>query len=176
MSERSSSAKFGDRGSTFRNDWVYSLDGGCPGEVPIDAAPSPKTGDQLGEPIATGGDRDVTKAPWFTPVDSSEALEDSEIIQDCPGGVCTVPWLISDQTQKKEIDVVNHPPHYTAGGSIECIEAIEAQQTLEEFRGYLKGCIAKYLWRERHKGGIESLEKANWYLERLIELDKAQNG
>lgn len=72
-------------------------------------------------------------------------------------------------------DVVNHPSHYT-DGAIECIEGIEAQQTLEEFRGYLKGNIAKYLWRERHKGGIESLKKAQWYLDRLIQFDEAQNG
>jgi hypothetical protein len=67
-------------------------------------------------------------------------------------------------------DVVNHPPHYTDGG-IECIEAIEAQLTVEEYRGYLKGNIAKYIWRERHKGGTESLMKARFYLDRLIELD-----
>ena len=55
---------------------------------------------------------------------------------------------------------------------IECIEAIEAQQTPEEYRGYLKGNIAKYIWRERHKGGTESLRKARFYLNRLIEFDE----
>jgi len=69
-------------------------------------------------------------------------------------------------------DVVNHPVHYTDGG-IECIEAIEAQLTAEEFRGYLKGNIAKYVWREKHKGGTESLKKAQWYLNRLVELGDA---
>ena len=67
-------------------------------------------------------------------------------------------------------DMVNHPPHYAGEGSIECIEAIEAQLTLEEFRGYLKGNIAKYVWRERHKGK-DSLKKAAWYLDRLNKLD-----
>jgi hypothetical protein len=42
-------------------------------------------------------------------------------------------------------DLVNHPPHYT-DGSIECIDAIEAQLTAEEYRGYLKGNIAKYVF------------------------------
>jgi hypothetical protein len=68
-------------------------------------------------------------------------------------------------------DLVNHPPHYADGG-IECIEAIEEQLTFEEYRGYLKGNIAKYVWRERHKGGTESLKKARWYLDRLIETDE----
>jgi len=66
-------------------------------------------------------------------------------------------------------DPVNHPSHYTEG-EIECIEAICAQLTLEEYRGYLKGAIAKYVWREKHKGGKESLRKAQWYLQRLLEL------
>ncbi len=67
-------------------------------------------------------------------------------------------------------DTVNHPSHYS-DGKIECIEAIEAQLTPEEYRGYLKGNVAKYVWRERHKGGIESLKKAQWYLDRLINLE-----
>ena len=63
-------------------------------------------------------------------------------------------------------DNVNHPPHYTAG-AIECIEAIEAALTPEEFRGYCKGSAMKYVWRERMKGGAESLQKAVWYLNRM---------
>lgn len=69
-------------------------------------------------------------------------------------------------------DMVNHPPHYAGEGGIECIEAIEAQLTLEEFRGFLKGNLAKYVWRERHKGK-DSLKKAAWYLDRLNKLDAA---
>jgi len=65
-------------------------------------------------------------------------------------------------------DHVNHPPHYNAGGAIECIDAIEAALTPEEFRGFCKGNIIKYAWRERHKGGHESLAKAQWYLQRLL--------
>ena len=86
-----------------------------------------------------------------------------------------MPWATKEEPPVIQGDVVNHPSHYT-DGAIECIEGIEAQQTLEEFRGYLKGNIAKYLWRERHKGGTESLKKARWYLDRLIQLDEAQNG
>lgn len=63
-------------------------------------------------------------------------------------------------------DTVNHPPHYTRG-TIECIDAIEAALTAEEFRGYCKGNALKYIWRERHKGGDESVAKANWYLKRI---------
>ena len=64
-------------------------------------------------------------------------------------------------------DPVNQPEHYRQGG-IECINAIEAALTPEEFRGYCKGNVLKYVWRERYKGGAQSLMKARWYLNRLI--------
>jgi hypothetical protein len=65
-------------------------------------------------------------------------------------------------------DMVNHPSHYTAGG-IECIDAIKAALTEEEFRGYCKGNALKYIWREKHKGGDESMKKAEWHLNKLTE-------
>lgn len=64
-------------------------------------------------------------------------------------------------------DNVNHPQHYKQG-DIECIDAIRAALTPEEFDGYCKGNIIKYIWRERMKGGVESQRKARWYLDRLI--------
>ena len=65
-------------------------------------------------------------------------------------------------------DNVNNPPHYKQG-KIECIEAIQSALTEEEFRGYCKGNAMKYIWRERHKGGTESLEKAAWYLDYMMQ-------
>jgi hypothetical protein len=110
-----------------------------------------------------------SKDEWFEPVST---IVD---VMDCPGGVCPVPWATKEESPVIQEDAVNHPSHYTDGG-IECIEAIESALTSEEYRGYLKGNIQKYVWRERHKGGTESLKKARWYLDRLIQLDEAQNG
>jgi len=64
-------------------------------------------------------------------------------------------------------DVVNKPKHYNQGG-IECLDAIEASMSKEQFVGYLKGNIQKYLWRFEHKNGIEDLKKSEFYLKRLI--------
>ena len=68
-------------------------------------------------------------------------------------------------------DPVNSPKHYadTCGG-IECIEAIEASMSMEEFKGFLKGNVQKYVWRYAQKNGAEDLKKATWYLERLITI------
>jgi hypothetical protein len=63
-------------------------------------------------------------------------------------------------------ETVDHPAHYNASG-IECIEAIEAALTPEEFRGFIKGNALKYVWREKHKGGNNDLKKAAWYLNEL---------
>ena len=53
--------------------------------------------------------------------------------------------------------------HYRQG-DVECIDAIRAALTDEEWRGYCKGNVIKYVWRERHKGGDLSLIKAEDYL------------
>ena len=66
-------------------------------------------------------------------------------------------------------DLVNHPPHYTSGG-IECLDAIQASMTEEGFLGYCKGNALKYIWRYEKKGGRESLEKARFYLNKMIEI------
>lgn len=65
-------------------------------------------------------------------------------------------------------DSVEKPAHY-ASGEIECIDAMRAQMSKEEFEGHMKGNVIKYMWRWRDKGGVESLKKARWYLNKLIE-------
>ena len=65
-------------------------------------------------------------------------------------------------------DPVDQPDHYNTG-AIEAIEAIKASMHPQEFRGYLKGNVMKYIWRYEYKGKpVEDLRKARWYLERLI--------
>jgi hypothetical protein len=66
-------------------------------------------------------------------------------------------------------DNVNNPPHYNKG-DIECIDGIEAMLTGEEYIGYLRGNSLKYRWRFRYKNGIEDLQKAAWYENRLMEF------
>ena len=64
-------------------------------------------------------------------------------------------------------DNVNHPSHY-GNGSIECIDYLEDFLTKEEFIGYLRGNIGKYMHRWRYKNGLEDLRKAEWYLNKLM--------
>lgn len=68
-------------------------------------------------------------------------------------------------------DKVNQPNHY-ANFSIECIDAMQAMLSREEFIGYLRGNIFKYLWRYKLKNGVEDLKKAQWYQNKLIEVEE----
>lgn len=69
-------------------------------------------------------------------------------------------------------DNVNHPAHYEASTSIECIEAMElmfGEQAVYDF------CLCnayKYIWRHKNKNGLEDLNKAEWYLNKASELQK----
>ena len=87
----------------------------------------------------------------------AEKIEDS----------CDIVEIIPKE-HPKSADAVNHPSHYTSGG-IECIAAIKASMSAEEYRGYLKGNVMKYLWRYESKGKpAEDLKKARVYLDWLI--------
>lgn len=67
---------------------------------------------------------------------------------------------------------VTQPEHYTAG-SIECIDYIKDSLSREEWIGYLRGNVTKYMHRFRNKNGIEDLRKAEVYLGWLIEEMKS---
>lgn len=72
--------------------------------------------------------------------------------------------------RKVEYDTVNHPSHYCQGG-IECIDAIQAAVTgLTGMEAVCTGQIIKYVWRWKHKNGTEDLQKARFYLNKLILL------
>ena len=76
--------------------------------------------------------------------------------------------------KESNVDMVNHPSHYTQGG-IECIDALKAATVSKT--GIEAVCTAnaiKYLWRYEEKNGIEDVKKARWYIDRLIK--ELENG
>lgn len=68
----------------------------------------------------------------------------------------------------RQEDPVEKPSHY-GQGSIECIDYIRDFLTEEEYIGYIRGNVAKYLHRWRYKNGLEDLKKAQVYLGWMIE-------
>ena len=74
-----------------------------------------------------------------------------------------------EQDYNKQYNNVHSPAHYNQG-QIECIDAIEAMLSVEEYIGYLRGNSMMYRWRFRYKNGFEDLNKAQWYEKRLVKF------
>jgi hypothetical protein len=109
----------------------------------------------------------LTKVYWVMAITGRNIVYE----EDCePWELATVAHRFSDASPAKDYtDPVERPSHYTAG-NIECIDAIKAATTQEEFEGFLRGNVLKYLWRCNLKSNkTEDLNKARWYLNRLIE-------
>lgn len=69
----------------------------------------------------------------------------------------------NEEKADDEIDMVNHPQHYSAHG-IEPIDYIESHNL-----NFCLGSAVKYIARAAYKGNeLEDLKKAKWYLEREI--------
>ena len=66
-------------------------------------------------------------------------------------------------------DNVENPLHYE--GIIECIDYIEDRLSRDELIGYYYGSVLKYSHRWKQKGGVESLRKCRWFLNRLISTE-----
>lgn len=70
-------------------------------------------------------------------------------------------------------DVKYHPidkPKHYASNKVECIDYIRQQLSREQFTGYCEGNIIKYIHRYKDKNNIEDLEKAMWYVNKLIDI------
>ena len=76
--------------------------------------------------------------------------------------------LVARIVKESAADPVNHPAHYTQGG-IECIDALDAAVTgCPPDEAVCVANVIKYVWRYKDKDPVRSLEKARWYLDRLI--------
>ena len=69
----------------------------------------------------------------------------------------------------RDNDPVNRPAHYRQG-TVECIDALAAATVgLGGLEAVCTANAIKYLWRWKMKNGVQDLEKARWYLNKLIE-------
>lgn len=65
----------------------------------------------------------------------------------------------------EEKDNIN-PDHYKNSTSLECIEAMELIFGQEAVANFCVCNAWKYIWRWKHKNGLEDLEKAKWYVKK----------
>ena len=72
----------------------------------------------------------------------------------------------------EEIDSVNHPAHYQ--GKHECIDEMIALFGVEAVKAFCRCNVYKYKYRADKKNGQEDLDKADWYMDKLMELEKGE--
>lgn len=71
------------------------------------------------------------------------------------------------------IDNINKPSHYHSNGT-DVIGFAEAQFSKEEQKGFHRINAIKYITRYDRKNGIEDLNKAKFYIDKLIELEESK--
>lgn len=113
-------------------------------------------------------------------------IEDAaEMTKDVPYDAVTKPVLETveelegckdGKTGVKKPDMINKPPHYISKSGLETIDVIEAfTENLTGIEAFCAGNVLKYVCRWSQKNGLEDLEKASWYLEKLKISKMAKN-
>ena len=78
-----------------------------------------------------------------------------------------------------ENNQVNNPSHYCQVNGVDClsvIKSIGATSKADPYNFFLWASAFQYIWRAWHKGeALQNLEKASFYLNRLIERLKNGN-
>lgn len=74
------------------------------------------------------------------------------------------------EPKKPEPDNINHPAHYESQTSLECIDVMEIAFGQEAVANFCLCNAFKYLWRYKHKGGAEDVQKAEWYLNHYSDI------
>lgn len=74
------------------------------------------------------------------------------------------------ENNKDNKDNVNHPSHYETG-KFECIDVMLETQGVEAVKSFCICNAFKYLYRHCKKNGLEDVKKAQWYLNKFIELE-----
>ena len=70
---------------------------------------------------------------------------------------------------KESGEKVNHPAHYQ--GKHECIDEMVALFGVDAVIGFCKCNVHKYRFRADAKNGQEDRDKADWYMDKLMELE-----
>lgn len=86
----------------------------------------------------------------------------------CCSGGHDKPNGYADMYSPMASDVVNRPAHYTQG--IECIDEMLAIFGRNEVMSFCKLNVWKYRKRALYKNGQEDMDKADWYMNKYIEL------
>lgn len=105
-------------------------------------------------------------SPYCT---EKEARDIFYMMFDSVDSVDTFESTESTKSTESTDNPVTHPSHYTQG-NIECIDAMQSAFGEEAVATWCKLNAFKYIWRERHKNGLQDIDKAIWCLNKFKEL------
>lgn len=77
--------------------------------------------------------------------------------------------VTSEPTSSEVHEKVNHPDHYQ--GKHECIDEMVALFGVEDVKAFCRCNVYKYRFRAGKKNGEEDIRKAEWYMDKLMELE-----
>lgn len=78
---------------------------------------------------------------------------------------------MEEKEKEEKEDVVNKPKHYISETGLETIDVIAAFTTdLTGVEAFCCGNAIKYLCRWTKKNGVEDLQKAIWYINKIISI------
>lgn len=89
-------------------------------------------------------------------------------------------YKLQDSTDTTNItnktdDPVNNPSHYNTG-KFECIDVMIETQGINAVMDFCLCNAFKYLYRHNGKNGLEDIKKAQYYINKYIELYDKSNG
>lgn len=102
-------------------------------------------------------------------LNGSVTHEETELGLDClPAPV--------DADHRQHLHMDDNPvtPDYYKAGGVETIDYLHAFLTEDEFNGFCKGNIIKYVSRANRKNGLEDIRKARDYISYLITSMKGE--
>ena len=112
---------------------------------------------------------ELTDADYEEGIKALEDYEKSKVDKSIGDGSKILLQSTEEPTHGSEYDAVSKPQHYTST-SIECIDAMRETQGDEAVKAFCICNAFKYLWRHNRKNGDEDIKKANWYLNKAVEI------
>lgn len=78
----------------------------------------------------------------------------------------------AEPAKTDDVDMINKPPHYTHG--MECIDEMILIFGVEKVKAFCLCNAWKYRKRALYKNGEQDMEKSDWYINKLKELENME--
>ena len=100
-----------------------------------------------------------------------ENLNTGNVVSGVPENLLEPCQLCKTYSEKIIEDIINHPTHYETG-KFECIEVMQEALGVDAVKNFCLCNAFKYIYRHNRKNGLEDIKKAQWYINKYIELSE----